>query len=108
MATITFPDGSEFDADQFSEAAQRLASGMFNDASRRVLRELVEYIETEQRAADERKENIKAAFGIAKARGFNVRALKDVIKHRKKDLGPDERDEQRSFFDQYWAALEVD
>lgn len=64
------------------------------------------FIERVERLEEEKKaiaDDIKDVFAEAKANGFDVKALRSVIRIRKQDV--DERKEQEAILDTYLAAL---
>jgi uncharacterized protein (UPF0335 family) len=64
--------------------------------------ERIERIEEDIRALNDDK---KAVYAEAKADGFDVKILREVIRLRKQDQ--DERDEQQSLLEIYLHALET-
>lgn len=67
------------------------------------LRQFVERIERLEEEKAARSDDIKDVYGEAKGRGYDVAALKTIIKLRQKDA--DERIEQESILHSYMAAL---
>lgn len=70
------------------------------------LRLLVERIE---RLEEEKKgiaDDIKGVYGEAKARGFDAKIMRQVIKLRAQE--PHDRQEMRALLDTYCAALGID
>jgi uncharacterized protein (UPF0335 family) len=65
--------------------------------------ERIENLDTEQQELNEQK---KEVFSEAKAEGFDVKILKEIIKLRKQ--GQDERDEHESLLELYMRAMEAD
>ncbi len=63
--------------------------------------ERVENLDTELQELNEQK---KEVFAEAKAEGFDVKILKEIIKLRKQDK--DERDEHETLLDLYMRAME--
>ena len=63
--------------------------------------ERIENIDTELQELNEQK---KEVFAEAKAEGFDVKILREIIKLRKQDQ--DERDEHDSLLDLYMRAME--
>jgi uncharacterized protein (UPF0335 family) len=63
--------------------------------------ERVERIDEEIKALNDGK---KEVFAEAKADGFDVKVLKEIVRLRKQDK--DERDEQESLLDLYLRAME--
>jgi len=64
--------------------------------------ERIEHIEEEIKALNEGKKEI---FAEAKADGFDVKVLREIIRLRKQDK--DERDEHESLLDLYLRAMET-
>jgi uncharacterized protein (UPF0335 family) len=64
--------------------------------------ERVENLDTELLELNEQK---KEVFSEAKAEGFDVKILKEIIKLRKQDQ--DERDERETLLDLYMRAMEA-
>ena len=65
--------------------------------------ERIENLDAEQQELNEQK---KEVFSEAKAEGFDVKTLKEIIKLRKQDQ--DERDEHESLLELYMRAMEGD
>ncbi|MGA8771917.1 MAG: DUF2312 domain-containing protein [Rhodomicrobium sp.] len=65
--------------------------------------ERIEHLDTELQELNESK---KEVFAEAKAEGFDVKILKEVIKLRKQDQ--DERDERDTLLDLYMRAMETE
>jgi uncharacterized protein (UPF0335 family) len=63
--------------------------------------ERIEHLDTELQELSEQK---KEVFAEAKAEGFDVKILKEIIKLRKQDK--DERDEHETLLDLYMRAME--
>ncbi len=63
--------------------------------------ERIEQIETELKELTEAK---KEMFSEAKAEGFDVKVLKEILKLRKQDQ--DERDEHETLLDVYMRAMD--
>ena len=63
--------------------------------------ERIEHLDTEVQELNEQK---KEVFAEAKAEGFDVKILKEIIKLRKQDK--DERDEHETLLDLYMRAME--
>ena len=63
--------------------------------------ERIEHLDTELQELNELK---KEVFAEAKAEGFDVKILKEIIKLRKQDK--DERDERETLLDLYMRAME--
>jgi uncharacterized protein (UPF0335 family) len=68
------------------------------------IRSFVERIENLDSELQELNEQKKEVFSEAKAEGFDVRILKEIIKLRKQDK--EERDERESLLDLYMRAME--
>src|ERR1700757_823359 len=68
------------------------------------IRSFVERIENLDTELQELNEQKKEVFSEAKAEGFDVKILKEIIKLRKEDK--DERDERDSLLDLYMRAIE--
>src|SRR6202035_1600262 len=64
--------------------------------------ERVEHLDSELQELNEQK---KEVFAEAKAEGFDVKILKEIIKLRKQDQ--DERDERDTLLDMYMRAIET-
>ena len=64
--------------------------------------ERIEHIDEELKALSEGK---KEVFSEAKAEGFDVKVLKEILRLRKQDQ--DERDEQKSLLDLYLRAIQA-
>ena len=82
-------------ADEVSETSQTVAAGQ--------LRAIIERIE---RLEDEKKtisEDIKEVYAEAKGTGFDTKAVRTIIRLRKKDQA--ERQEEEAILDLYKAAL---
>ena len=68
------------------------------------IRSFVERIENLDAELQELNEQKKEVFSEAKAEGFDVKILKEIIKLRKQDK--EERDERESLLDLYMRAME--
>jgi uncharacterized protein (UPF0335 family) len=68
------------------------------------IRSFVERIENLDTELAELNESKKEVFSEAKAEGFDVKILKEIIKLRKQDK--DERDERDTLLDMYMRAME--
>ena len=82
-------------ADDITETSQTVAAGQ--------LRALIERIE---RLEEEKKtiaDDIKEVFAEAKGTGFDTKAMRSIIRLRKKDQA--ERQEEDAILDLYMAAL---
>jgi uncharacterized protein (UPF0335 family) len=69
------------------------------------IRSFVERVETIDAELAEMNEQKKEVFAEAKAEGFDVKILKEIIKLRKQDK--DERDERDTLLDLYMRAMET-
>ena len=69
------------------------------------IRSFVERIEHLDAELQELNEQKKEVFAEAKAEGFDVKILKEIIKMRKQDQ--EERDERESLLDLYMRAMET-
>jgi uncharacterized protein (UPF0335 family) len=69
------------------------------------IRSFVERIENLDSELQELNEQKKEVFSEAKAEGFDVKILKEIIKRRKQDK--EERDEHESLLDLYLRAMET-
>ena len=65
--------------------------------------ERIEHLDTELQELNEQK---KEVFAEAKAEGFDVEIIKEIIKLRKQDQ--DERDEHETLLDLYMRAMEAE
>jgi len=70
------------------------------------IRSFVERVENLDAELQELNEQKKEVFSEAKAEGFDVKILKEIIKLRKQDQ--DERDEHESLLDLYMRAMEAE
>lgn len=68
------------------------------------IRSFVERIETLDTELQELNEQKKEVFSEAKAEGFDVKILKEIVKLRKQDK--EERDERETLLDLYMRAME--
>lgn len=68
------------------------------------IRSFIERIENIDNELQELNEQKKEVFSEAKAEGFDVKILKEIIKLRKQDQ--DERDEHETLLDLYMRAME--
>jgi uncharacterized protein (UPF0335 family) len=68
------------------------------------IRSFVERIEQLDTELQELNEGKKEVFAEAKGEGFDVKVLKEIIKHRKQDK--DERDEHETLLDVYMRAMD--
>jgi uncharacterized protein (UPF0335 family) len=69
------------------------------------IRSFVERIEHLDAELQELNEQKKEVFSEAKAEGFDVKILKEIIKLRKQDQ--EERDERETLLDLYMRAMET-
>ena len=69
------------------------------------IRSFVERIEQLETELQELSESKKEVFAEAKAEGFDIKILKEIIKLRKEDK--DKRDERETLLDMYMRALET-
>ena len=69
------------------------------------IRSFVERVENIDAELAELNEQKKEVFAEAKAEGFDVKILKEIIKLRKQDQ--DERDERETLVDLYMRAMET-
>ena len=67
------------------------------------IRSFIERIENLDNELQELNEQKKEVFSEAKAEGFDVKILKEIIKLRKQDQ--DERDEHETLLDLYMRAM---
>lgn len=68
--------------------------------------ELRQFIERIERLEEEKatlNDDIKDVYGEAKGRGYDTKAMRTIIRLRKKD--PNERQEEEAILDLYKAAL---
>ena len=82
-------------ADEITDSSQTVAAGQ--------LRALIERIE---RLEEEKKtiaDDIKDIYAEAKGNGFDTKAIRTIIRLRKKDQA--EREEEETILDLYMAAL---
>jgi uncharacterized protein (UPF0335 family) len=70
------------------------------------IRSFVERIENLDTELQELNEQKKEVFAEAKAEGFDVKILKEIIKIRKEDK--DKRDERETLLDLYLRAMETE
>jgi len=69
------------------------------------IRSFVERVEQLDAELQELNESKKEVFSEAKAEGFDVKILKEIIKLRKQDQ--DERDERDTLLDLYMRAMDT-
>jgi uncharacterized protein (UPF0335 family) len=82
-------------ADEVSETSQTVAAGQL-----RAIIERIERLEEEKRTI---AEDIKEIYAEAKGTGFDTKAVRTIIRLRKKDQA--ERQEEEAILDLYKAAL---
>ena len=78
-----------------SEASHSFAKGQ--------LKAIIERIERLEESKKEISDDIKDVYGEAKGNGFDVKALRTIIRMRKQDA--DERQEQETVLETYMQAL---
>jgi uncharacterized protein (UPF0335 family) len=82
-------------ADEVSESSQTVAAGQL-----RAFIERIERLEEEKKTISE---DIKEVYAEAKGTGFDTKAVRTIIRLRKKDQA--ERQEEEAILDLYKAAL---
>jgi uncharacterized protein (UPF0335 family) len=82
-------------ADQITETSQTVAAGQ--------LRALIERIERLEEEKKTLADDIKDIYAEAKGNGFDTKAIRTIIRLRKKDQA--EREEEETILDLYKAAL---
>lgn len=82
-------------ADDITESTQTVAAGQL-----RAFIERVERLEEEKHTI---QDDIKDVYGEMRGTGFDVKAVKQIIRLRKKDQA--ERQEEEAILDLYMAAL---
>ncbi|MEP9399107.1 DUF2312 domain-containing protein [Mesorhizobium sp. KR2-14] len=82
-------------ADEITETSQTVAAGQ--------LRAFIERIERLEEEKQTIADDIKDVFAEAKGTGFDTKALRTIIRLRKKDAA--ERQEEEAILDLYKAAL---
>ena len=82
-------------ADEITEASQTVAAGQ--------LRALIERIERLEEEKQTIADDIKDVYAEAKGSGFDIKALRTIVRLRKKDQA--ERQEEEAILDLYKAAL---
>ena len=80
-----------------------VGTNSLTDAAREKLRQTVARIERLEEEKREVAEQIKEVYGEAKALGYDVKALRNVIRIRKIDAK--DREEQEAILDVYLLAL---
>ena len=78
-------------------------SDVLNGTAQTQLKSIIERVERLEEEKAEIAEQIKEVFAEAKGNGFDVKALRAVVRIRKQDT--DERKEQEAILDTYLAAL---
>ncbi len=76
---------------------------IFNNSSANQLKLFIEKVERLEEEKSELMENIREVFSEAKAVGFDVKVMKQIVKIRK--MKKQEADEQEELLDVYKAAL---
>ncbi|NBC21446.1 MAG: DUF2312 domain-containing protein [Alphaproteobacteria bacterium] len=79
------------------------ASTSLSESAREKLKQTIERIERLEEEKKEIAEQIKEVYAEAKALGFDTKALRQVVRIRKKDR--QEREEEEMVLDTYLAAL---
>lgn len=74
-----------------------------NNVAADELRQFIERVERLEEELKVLKDDVKDVFGEAKGRGYDVKAMKTIIRLRKKDAN--ERLEEESILETYMAAL---
>ncbi|MBS3649995.1 DUF2312 domain-containing protein [Pseudaminobacter sp. 19-2017] len=82
-------------ADEITDNSQTVAAGQ--------LRALIERIERLEEEKQTISDDIKDVYAEAKGTGFDTKALRTIIRMRKKDAA--ERQEEEAILDLYMAAL---
>ncbi|CUH52728.1 DUF2312 domain-containing protein [Shimia marina] len=84
-----------------------MSEGTSSDAQYSVTgQELLQFIERVERLEEEKKEvseQIKEVFAEMKGRGFDVKAIRTILRERKQD--PNDIAEQEAVIDMYKSAL---
>lgn len=83
-----------------TESPREDASFRFAKDQLKAFVERIEKLEEEKKAISD---DIRDVYGEAKANGFDVRALRAIIKMRKQE--PSEREEQEAILETYMHAL---
>ena len=76
---------------------------ILNQAAQGQLKSIIERIERLEQEKSEIAEQIKEVFAEAKGNGFDVKALRTIVRMRKQDAN--ERAEQEAILDTYLVAL---
>ena len=82
-------------ADEITETSQTVAAGQ--------LRAFIERVERLEEEKSQIQEDIKEIFAEMKGTGFDTKAVRTIIRLRKKDAN--ERQEEEAILDLYKAAL---
>ncbi len=82
-------------ADEITDSSQTVAAGQ--------LRALIERIERLEEEKKTLADDIKDIYAEAKGNGFDTKAIRTIIRLRKKDQA--EREEEETILDLYMAAL---
>ena len=82
-------------ADEITDSSQTVAAGQL-----RAFVERIERLEEDKKAI---ADDIKDVYAEAKGTGFDIKALRTIVRLRKKDQA--EREEEESILDLYKAAL---
>lgn len=105
-ATITMPSGEQFHLTdrQLDEAAKRVAAGArIGGVSADQLQSIISRVERLEEEKAGLAADIRDVFAEAKGNGFDVKAIRAIIKMRKKDVS--EREEEEAILDSYMNAL---
>lgn len=81
-------------------AAKEEAAHSFAKSQLKAIVERIEKLEEEKKAISD---DIKDVYGEAKGNGFDVKALRTIVRLRKQDA--DERQEQETILETYMQAL---
>ena len=76
---------------------------ILNQAAQGQLKSIIERIERLEQEKTEIAEQIKEVFAEAKGNGFDVKALRTIVRMRKQDAN--EREEQETILETYMQAL---
>lgn len=74
-----------------------------NQSTRNELRSIIERVERLEEEKTALTLDIKEVFGEAKGKGYDVKALRQIIKMRRKDAH--EREQEEAILDTYLVAL---
>lgn len=85
---------------QTSSSTKEQSSVRFAKDQLKAIVERIERLEEEKKSISD---DIRDVYGEAKANGFDVKALRSIIKLRK--IEPTERDEQEAILETYMHAL---